>query len=654
RVVDLQVARDADGLGERLSADRPDVRARAAFALGSVQSRLAVPALIRALSDSVAAVRRDAAFALGQAGSTGAVSALGRALESEQVDEVRHRILEALGKLPSVESISILLDARLTREEEPDRALALARLGAVKGMATKASQDYLLAHLDDPDPQVRQDAAYYFGRLPVAGPWSARAPRVREALDSYAKDDPAAMYLVEALGKLGEPFDGGRLRDWAVHARDWRIRVNAMEGFTRPRMAPDTREVLYEGLNDPSLHVAVAAARALSRGMQLPSELPRIESWIEGHPERWQVAGPLLTLLARMDEREFVFDWIDALPPDDQARWGVGLDALAYLSGSDARARLEKAATSAPPRIAGQAVGALAVRWRQEKFDARIHPFYFGVFSRALRSHDPGTEVRAAGALADSAFLSLGSVDTLVAAYRDMTAPGDLEAMGAVMQTLGALGAPDGAEALLRRALTDANPTLRVQAAAALSTATGTDVTPPDSVDDTPEGGASGPGGTDPGRIDWAYLDSLGASPRLVLETDQGRVVIRMDTEEAPHTVQTVARFAEGGRYDGVPFHRVVPNFVVQGGDIVSGDGFGVPGFTITSELTLIPFLRGVVGMASAGKDTEASQFFMTHSMQPHLDGGYTSFGWVVEGMDVVDLLQVGNRILRATVERDS
>jgi len=115
--------------------------------------------------------------------------------------------------------------------------------------------------------------------------------------------------------------------------------------------------------------------------------------------------------------------------------------------------------------------------------------------------------------------------------------------------------------------------------------------------------------------------------------------------------VQTLARFTQEGRYDGVAFHRVVPNFVAQGGDFTSGDGFGGPGFTIRSEFTEVPYLRGGAGMASAGKDTEGSQFFFTHSMQPHLDGAYTTFGWVISGMDVVDRLDVGDRIVRATIE---
>jgi peptidylprolyl isomerase len=152
--------------------------------------------------------------------------------------------------------------------------------------------------------------------------------------------------------------------------------------------------------------------------------------------------------------------------------------------------------------------------------------------------------------------------------------------------------------------------------------------------------------------LDWGYLASLGTAPRWTLETDRGTVVVQLDPEEAPLTVQTIAKLSEEGRFDGVPFHRVVPNFVAQGGDFASGDGFGGPGFTIKSEFTQVPYLRGSVGMASAGKDTEGSQFFFTHSMQPHLDGSYTNFGWVLGGMDVVDQLDVGDRILRASVER--
>jgi peptidylprolyl isomerase len=137
----------------------------------------------------------------------------------------------------------------------------------------------------------------------------------------------------------------------------------------------------------------------------------------------------------------------------------------------------------------------------------------------------------------------------------------------------------------------------------------------------------------------------------LILETEKGRVVLALDAEEAPLTVQTMAGFAAAGQLDDVPFHRVVPNFVVQGGDFTRKDGFGGPGFAIRSEFTQISYARGVVGMASSGKDTEGSQYFITHSPQPHLDGGYTAFGWVVDGMDVLDRIYEEDRVVTAWVE---
>ncbi len=106
--------------------------------------------------------------------------------------------------------------------------------------------------------------------------------------------------------------------------------------------------------------------------------------------------------------------------------------------------------------------------------------------------------------------------------------------------------------------------------------------------------------------------------------------------------------------------HRVVPNFVVQAGD-PRGDGEGGPGYTLRDEINMLPYLRGTVGMALDGADTGGSQFFITHSPQPHLDGRYTVFGRVVAGMDVVDRLQqwdvdpprarVGRRRTRRAVE---
>jgi len=118
---------------------------------------------------------------------------------------------------------------------------------------------------------------------------------------------------------------------------------------------------------------------------------------------------------------------------------------------------------------------------------------------------------------------------------------------------------------------------------------------------------------------------------------------------DAPLTVETFITLARKKFFDGLTFHRVVGDFVAQGGDPRS-DGEGGPGFTIRDELSQRPYLRGTVGMALDWADTAGSQFFITHSPQPHLDGRYTVFGRVVSGMEIVDQLQPWDVIRRVIV----
>ncbi len=131
-------------------------------------------------------------------------------------------------------------------------------------------------------------------------------------------------------------------------------------------------------------------------------------------------------------------------------------------------------------------------------------------------------------------------------------------------------------------------------------------------------------------------------APRVRCVTDRGTFTIQLDGERAPNTCATFLHLVRDGFYDGQVFHRVVPDFVIQGGD-PRGDGWGGPGYTLRSEWSRATFARGAVGLAHSGKDTGGSQFFVCHSPQPHLDGLYTLFGEVVDGMAVVDAIQVGD-----------
>ncbi len=133
------------------------------------------------------------------------------------------------------------------------------------------------------------------------------------------------------------------------------------------------------------------------------------------------------------------------------------------------------------------------------------------------------------------------------------------------------------------------------------------------------------------------------------IHTAKGRIRIELFPQDAPITVDSFVMLARKGFFNGLTFHRVVPNFVIQGGD-PRGDGEGGPGFQIRCEINTRPYARGAVGMALSGKDTGGSQFFITHSPQPHLDGGYTVFGQVINGMEVVDRIERGDLIRRVEI----
>lgn len=132
----------------------------------------------------------------------------------------------------------------------------------------------------------------------------------------------------------------------------------------------------------------------------------------------------------------------------------------------------------------------------------------------------------------------------------------------------------------------------------------------------------------------------------VTMETDKGDIQLMLYPQHAPRTVNNFVFLANEGYYDGITFHRVIDNFMIQGGD-PTGTGRGGPGYTFKDEFEGNPLKheKGVISMANAGPNTNGSQFFITHSPQPHLNGKHTVFGEVVEGQDVVDQIQQGDAI---------
>ncbi len=136
---------------------------------------------------------------------------------------------------------------------------------------------------------------------------------------------------------------------------------------------------------------------------------------------------------------------------------------------------------------------------------------------------------------------------------------------------------------------------------------------------------------------------------KAIMETEKGTINIEFFDNDAPNTVANFVKLSKEGFYDGLNFHRVIPNFMIQGG-CPKGTGTGGPGYQIKCEINPNKHEAGSLSMAHAGRDTGGSQFFICHSPQPHLDGVHTVFGKTAD-MDVVNAIKGGDKILSVTIQ---
>ncbi|HJZ50124.1 MAG TPA: peptidylprolyl isomerase [Roseiflexaceae bacterium] len=153
----------------------------------------------------------------------------------------------------------------------------------------------------------------------------------------------------------------------------------------------------------------------------------------------------------------------------------------------------------------------------------------------------------------------------------------------------------------------------------------------------------------------WSMPPAMEIDPaknyRATVETSRGNIVLELYPTYAPKTVNNFVFLARQGFYDGLKFHRVIHNFMIQGGD-PTGTGSGGPGYRFEDEVHHNPLKHetGVISMANAGRNTNGSQFFITHSPQPHLNGKHTVFGKVIEGQHVVNTIRQGDVMKKITI----
>lgn len=634
-IVESTLSRDGAALRAAFGSSDPVVRARAAFGMASVRDLGAAPELRVLLSDPDARVRADAAFALAHySGAGDAGDQMSELLAHETDPGVRDAVIDALGKAGYSRSLAILLE--LDGRDRAPATLALAR-ALLRGAPPASAIDTLVARMADPDPRVRRNAAYFLERIDDPRIWIDFRGPVRNALDAMALDDPAALSIVTGLGGRFDVFSLPRVVFRARNASDWRVRASAMAALDGMGGGGERLRTLLEGLEDPSPHVRALAATTLATSPPDGDVRAWLLTWLDEHRDDGAALGPILTLLAQAGNAQPLFDWVAALSPDDEAGWTVALAALAEAPGEGTLEALLRATSSPSQRVSRPAAIALVERVEASEIAASI-PVSLDLLERGLTRADPTVVGRLAVSMTGPRFGPAGGLARLSEVWARLD---------------------HNADAVRREAIVSA---LRESRATAALETLGVDVVAPAESDASEEAPPRGPEVSlpDPSSafeargvptVDWGALSGLGSRPNLVLETDEGTIVLELAADQAPLTVSRITSLATAGRFDGVPFHRVVANFVIQTGDLSRAPAQGPRPGPMRTEITRIPFERGVVGMANTGSlDTESSQFFITHDRKPHLDGSYTSFGWVIGGMDVVDRIQSHHRIRRAWV----
>ena len=616
----------------RLTTDvEPRVRRRAALAVGRVGLKEGIPLLTPLLADADADIRQAAAFALGLIGDASAAPLL-TPLLADAAPLVRGRAAEALGTI----------DAK-------DAAGAIGKMAAeyARSAAVLAMQPDDEAWPAPPEAEAFKLGIFALVRLrayeALAGAvldeagrpittWWPVAYALRRIEDPRAA--PALRALVGVKGRYTPAF---AVRGLGV------IKDTEAGTLVLPLLEPGktSREVIAEALRAAgALGLMAAAERAAAiagdgraegslrlqaletlGALKASEHVPLVQDLITDDWPALRAAA--LRAAAAMDPDGFALV-LSGLDLD--RHWVVRAalaDVLATLPAEVAVDRVRPLLQDEDKRVVPAALRALV---RLKVADAPA------LLLAHLREADVVTRETAAGLLGESK--PDGAVPALLSAYQAATADASYGARAAVLGALASYGTPE-AIAGVRAGLADKDWAVRIHALRLLAKL---------------EPGADHRLAARPVPnhpvvpYDDPQLAARDFSPHAFIETARGTIEFQLAVLDAPQTARSFMALARKGFFNGLPVHRVVPNFVVQDGD-PRGDGEGGPGYTIRDEINDRPYLRGTVGMALSWKDTGGSQFFITHSPQPHLDGRYTVFGHVVNGMDVVDRLQVGDVI---------
>ena len=679
-----------ESLSKLLSDPTAAVRVRAALAAGRIGNDQAVAPLSSLLKDDKdRSVRAMAAFAIGEIESiNGADPLISVVRNGAEAPEVRRRAIEGIGKIAGAlpreqeararELGAIILESlRIEGERSPSdsETILLALTAALRSRPSDAGP-VIAGFLRHADSRVRADAANVLARLRLKDANKDLSLLLTKDLDPIVRANAARV-----LGATEEKSASVTLLDRALNDTDSRVRVSAIRALATVKdpnaadpllkraatLLGEQRKSHKAGIQNPTVqNELLELATTLGRLFPLQTENKTDERIVHAF---FLNLRELVQPYAPENETAYV----RALPGAYLSTYGrtefpqgARRPQLLHWRSAASMATAVREIASLPNTVPNNSdLKSKAVLLLRDLLDnnsgdltvmKNFHPEYaIPEILRALAAFKPNDLVEVAlkylahedVVVRSTAADLIGDLPPSDANMRALvTALGqtksDLlnDAALSILDSLAKQKTSDANEAI-KGSLLSADPLIRQRAVALLKT---------NGVGDF--AASVGPVKTTNTRADYVRaLARSGRSVQAVVTTSKGSFTIDLLPSEAPLTVDNFARLAQRGYFRGITIHRVVPNFVIQDGD-PRGDGNGGPGYQIRCEINQVPYERAAVGMALSGKDTGGSQWFVTHSRQPHLDGGYTVFGRVTSGMEVVDSIVRGD-VIQSIVIRE-
>ena len=610
-----------DSLLMALNSKDPSLRYLAARAFASHPAPKALDSLTSLLNDPVLKIRSMAAYALGQSGSESVERALISGFRQKDTMSVDNQsngaILEAIGKVASSPLAKYVATADNYRST--DTLLIIGQMKslyyfALRDITTPEQTNRALDFIKDKSlpPLARLYAAHYFSRSNDLD-LSVLKFQLAEAM-TLEEDVHVKMALTAGLKHTQDPEIKNILLNQLDLNQDYRVTCNVIKTLTNYTY-DSVQPKMLELLRSDNLHVARTAAAYVS----LKADPNKIKPYrdIAADSIPWQVRTDLYNAILKVlpyyyTKTKNATRWqlTQALSKETNPKaQGAYLNALGndpenykfimdYIDKSDDPV-LKTAGVEALSQLVAHP-DFYSVYQNTARVNRRIILNYF---KTQMEGGDEGIVGAVANAIADpdSRFKELiDSTGFLQQAKDRLKVPGQIESIHAVEKAIAHLrgvNKPELTKATLSK------------------------------------------------KLDWSVISKMNQQIKAIVKTSQGNFTINLLTEEAPISVMNFIELSNSNYYDGKIFHRVVPNFVAQTGS-PRGDNYGGAAYVISSEFSPISYDdEGYIGMASAGPHTESTQWFVTHSPTPHLDGKYTIFGKVVEGMDVVHKLQKGDEI---------